>query len=166
MKLRKLQIKDISGMLEWMTDPNLAKNFRFNPLNQDEEKIKKFILNSYGAQNKHFAITDESDEYLGTVSLKEIDYENKTAEYAISLRACAIGTGVATFATKEILKKAFYEYNLNRVYLNVLSENIRAQKFYDKIGFVYEGEFKQHIVKNDEFRDLKWYAILKKDFEG
>ena len=54
MKLRKLQIKDISGMLEWMTDPNLAKNFRFNPLNQDEEKIKKFLLDLRCQDTHHF----------------------------------------------------------------------------------------------------------------
>ena len=165
MKLRPLQIKDAEGMLEWMHNPDIAKNFRFNTSGQTLDKVKNFIENSFDEETKHYAVANENDEYLGTISLKAINREDKTAEYAISMRACAIGTGAAAIATRELLKKAFYEMELNRIYLNVLSDNVRAQKFYEKMGFTYEGEFKQHICKNGEFKDLKWYAILKENFE-
>lgn len=36
------------------------------------EKVKKFIENSFNEENKHFAIVNSSDEYLGTISLKNI----------------------------------------------------------------------------------------------
>lgn len=38
------------------------------------------------ASARHYAICDDKDVYQGTISLKEVDMENGTAEYAIVLR--------------------------------------------------------------------------------
>ena len=43
--------------------------------------------------------SDQDDEYLGTISLKNIDLKNKNAEYAISTRKKARGTGANQQAT-------------------------------------------------------------------
>ena len=56
--------------------------------------------------------------------MKNIDLDNKKAEYAICVRKKAMGTGVAKEATLEILRIAFEEMGLNKVYLNVITENI------------------------------------------
>ena len=165
MLLRKLNEKDIPFMLEWMRDPDINKMFQFDASKMTEESSRKFINSSYTDVDKHYAIIDEEDVYMGTVSLKNINNTNSSAEYAISLRKAAIGAGYAQFATTEILKIAFYELDLNKVYLNVISENIRANKFYEKFGLIYEGEFKEHFCIRGEYKDVKWYRILKSEFE-
>ena len=63
------------------------------------------------------------------------------------------------------MRIAFYELGLKRVYLNVITENKRANAFYKKIGFVYEGTFKKHILINGELKDLNWYRMLKEEFD-
>ena len=134
------------------------------------EDIKFFCTTSKIPQsvkhgdNLHFAIVDEKDEYLGTVSLKSIDLDNMTAEYAIAVRKKARGRGVATAATFDVLKKAFSDYGLNRVYLNVFSDNEPAIKLYERCGFKFEGEFREHLRKGDKFLNWKWYGILAKEF--
>lgn len=161
-KIRILENKDVSFMLEWMHDEDINKNFTFNAKNYTEDNAIDFIEKSWvDKEHRHYAIADANDEYLGTISLKNISLLNRTAEYAIALRTRAIGKGVSSYATKEIIKIAFEELDLNRVYLNVLSENTRAIKFYEKMNFVYEGEFKQHILKDGILKNLKWYAVLK-----
>lgn len=159
-KLRKLQDKDIPYMLEWMHEQENKFIFQHDFLSTGEDEIREFIKNSYTSINKHFAIVDESDEYLGTISLKNIDYKNRNAEYAISTRSKIRGTGINTIANKLLLEYAFDELELVRVYLNVLSTNVRAKKFYEKNGFIYEGTFKNHILINSCFEDLDWYGIL------
>ena len=167
--LRKLLDKDADKMLEWMHDEAVNQNFRFDFASMTKERALNFIANSFTEENQHFAIIDENDEYLGTISLKNISVADKNAEYAIVVRKNFWGTGVAQKATAEILKYAFENLNLHRVYLNVLDENIRANKFYRKCGFIYEGKFKQHLylqVKNGggtSYKDLNWYAIINTD---
>ncbi len=164
MKLRRLELKDAPGMLEWMHEPTINKNFRTDFSSYDLKRVEAFISNSFTEQNKHFACTDESDEYLGTVSLKNIDYDSRNAEYAISFRKTSHGTGATYFATDEILKIAFYGLKLEKVYLNVIDKNLRAISFYEKLGFTLEGCFKKHIMINNSLENLLWYGILKEDY--
>jgi len=138
MKLRTMEKKDIIGILSWMKDPEVNQFFQFDANSVNEDTVTRFVENAQNKENNlHLAIVNEEDEYLGTVSLKEIDYINSRAEYAISLRKEAQGTGAALFATDEILKIAFNELGLNKVYLYVLSDNIRANKFSFKIFFKF-----------------------------
>lgn len=165
MILRLIQEKDVSGMLDWMHDPKVNRFFRFDGASMTEEKAKSFINQALSDAEKkiayNFAITDENDEYLGTISLKNIDWEAGVAEYAISMRSNAQGKGIATKATNEILRYAFEELGLNRVFLNVLYDNEKAIRLYEKCGFQYEGIFKNHIHIRGENKSLKWYAVMR-----
>ncbi|OZM56418.1 GNAT family N-acetyltransferase [Lottiidibacillus patelloidae] len=162
MKIRKLELKDKFGMLEWMIDPEINSYFRFDPNKISEEQIIDFITNAdVNEKDKHFAIVDQNDEYLGTISLKNINYQDANAEYAISLRKKAMGNNIAKRATDKIIDIAFKELELHKVYLNVISSNTRAIRFYEKYGFKYEGEFAEHVIIRGKYENLKWYSIIK-----
>lgn len=162
--IRKLENKDAEYMLEWMKDKDINCNFKTKFSDFSKQEVMNFIYNSYDSDNKHFAIINEDDEYQGTISLKNINNIDRNAEYSIVLRKSAIGNGVGRKATGDILRFAFEELKLHKVYLNVLSENIRAIKFYEKMNFKYEGEFKEHFFINGEFKDVKWFSIFKNKF--
>lgn len=166
--LRKLKPSDAPGMLEWMHDNEVIGLLptRFNDMTIED--CQRFINASLkdNRTNVHFAVTNESDEYLGTISLKNINYRDKNAEYAVVLGKKAIGKKIAHKATMEILHYAFEVLKLERVYLCVFKDNIRAVKFYNKFGFCYEGEFRKHMLgaKDNVFHDLQWYGILKEEY--
>ena len=169
MKLRKLEEKDADGMLEWMHDPEIQKEFRFNAERKDKDAVLRFIREAdtdlVDGKDIHYAISNEDEEYLGTISLKNVDLANKNAEYAIGLRRMAQRQGIGTEATQQILEMAFEQYHLEKVYLNVLSDNERAIRLYERCGFVYEGEFRKHLFLRGEYKTLKWYSILKEEWE-
>lgn len=170
-KLRELKEKDAPLMLEWMHDKDIAKSFRRDMSEMRLEDTLKFCKTAQhgnelnDGEDRHFAIVDEQDEYLGTISLKGISLQDRSAEYAISTRRKAHGKGIAYEATKLILHKAFKEYGLHRVYLNVLSENEAAIRLYERCGFQYEGKFRHHLnLNNSGYADLCWYGILEDEF--
>lgn len=169
--LRNLEEKDAPFMLEWMHDPQIQKCFQKNMMGMSLDDAEKFCRTSKNNQlteenrDLHYAIVEEQDEYLGTISLKNIDLVNMSAEYAISTRKCIQGTGAAGEATKLLLKKGFKELGLHRIYLNVLSDNARAVRFYEKCGFVYEGEFRDHICLEEKWKSLKWFGMLEAEFD-
>lgn len=134
MYLRKLHKKDAKFMLEWMHDENvtsgLKKKFHLKTL----EDCIGFIENSYKDDNSlHFAIADEGDIYMGTVSLKNIDREKRCAEFAIAMRSCAMGKGFSEYGMREIFRIGWEELGLNMIYWNVLKTNRRAIRFYEKM---------------------------------
>lgn len=158
--LRRLEEKDAPFMLEWMHDNTINCWFRYPFADITLEKVKFFIKYSFDEENQHFAITDAKDEYMGTISLKHISEKDHNAEFVVATRKKAQGTGLVEKAITEILRYAFNELGLHRIYLNVLADNIAARKLYENCGFDLEGEFKEAIRLHHQYRNVAWYAML------
>lgn len=132
MKLRALEEKDAEKMLEWMHDAELVKDMAKDFSSMTIENCLDFIRRSREDQeNLNLAIADNQDEYMGTVSLKDIRPEEKSAEFAITIRRSAMGKGYSAFAMKEIIRIG-REKGLEKIYWCVAKENKRAIAFYDK----------------------------------
>ena len=166
MILRKLKIKDAKYMLEWMHDERVTKNMYTNFAAMKLDNAKNFIRNSANDKNNiHFAIASDEDEYMGTVSLKHIDYEDKSAEFAITIRYKAMRGGYSWFGMDETLKYAFYSLNLENVYWCVSNENERALAFYKKHGFTVVDYVASNILdRYDSGVDLVWFSVFKEGF--
>lgn len=163
--LRELKIKDAEDMHEFITDKEISKSLIFMRYPYSSENMINFVENSWNDKiNIHYAISNSADEYIGTVSLKNIEYVDRTAEYAIVIRKKFWGQKIAYEATNKILFYGFNILNLNKIYLNVLANNNRAISFYEKYGFEKEGFFKKHIFHYGEYIDLIWYALFRENF--
>ena len=158
--LRKLVEGDASYMLEWMHDRDITSGFQRSFADATEDTVLNFINHSFDEENQHFAFVNERNEYMGTISLKHICHLNDKAEYAIVARKCAQGTGITRLATEELIQYAANELNLHKVYLSVLQENIRAQKFYEKCGFKYEGLEVDAVKIEKKYHNHMWYGII------
>lgn len=157
--LRPLKAKDAPRMVEMMHDEITTRFLQIGGPDYTESIALRFIGQTGDeSQHLHRAVADEADLYHGTVSLKNIDREKGEAEYAISLHPDAQGKGAAPVASSGILDIAFRELGLKRVYLNVLADNERANKFYKKFGF----RFTHTSVLNlrGEDRVLNWYEAV------
>ena len=161
--LRRLEEKDAPFMLGWMHDEEITAGFQRPFAQATMETVLAFIHNSFDEENQNFAFVNSQDEYLGTISLKHISHVNDKAEYAVVARKCAQGTGAAKQATEELLQYAFEELGLHKVYLSVLAENIRAQKFYEKCGFLREGLEVDAVKIQGRYHDHIWYGIRNCD---
>lgn len=134
MKLRELKIEDAPLMLEWMHDESVVQSLKTDFSKKTIDDCITFIKAAADhTENLHLAIADETDTYMGTVSLKHI--ANDSAEFGISIRSCAMGKGFAACAMEEILKEGFEQYHLENIFWCVDPENKRAVRFYDKNGY-------------------------------
>ena len=161
MHLRKLEIKDAPLMLEWMHDPGVVEKLRGCFLTKTLADAEAFISFSRRDQNNlHLAICSEEDEYMGTVSLKGLDRQNKSAEFAITVRKYAMAKGYAWFGMEEIIRKGFGEMGLQSIYWCVSGENQRAIRFYQKHHFQETEDVPQSILEGyDSSQPLKWYRV-------
>lgn len=164
-RLRQLELQDAECMLEWLRNPDIYSKMQYDPASQNIEKCRNFIEKSWtDKENLHYAITNKKSEYLGTVSLKNIDRKNSSAEFAVVLHPKAMGMGVGTVALEAIMEIAFVQLELNKVYLYVRSDNERAVVFYKKNHLEYEGCFKEHLKVGNVYKDIYWYALRKRKY--
>lgn len=165
MYLRDLKIQDAPWMLEWMHDKHVVENMGTNFMTKSLEDCQNFIQWAKTAnQDLHLAVTDEMDEYMGTVSLKHI--ADGTAEFAITVRACAMGKGFSAFGMDSILKKGLFEMGLEKVYWCVSPDNKRAVRFYDKYGYprVSVDTLNPQGYTKEQESYFIWYAVTKEDY--
>lgn len=170
MYLRKLELKDAPYMLEWMHDYSVVQNLQVDFSKKTIDDCKTFIMDS---QNEgiclHKAISDNSDEYLGTVSLKNIDSTNSMAEFAICIRKKAMGKGYSEFAMKEIIRIGFEELDLKHIYWYVSEQNERAIRFYDKQNYkrvdLENLEECNMLLLDDSLlkKNYIWYVVKRND---
>lgn len=167
MKLRKLQKEDAPFMLEWMHDDEVV---HFLSANFAEKKIEDCLAFIEKTQNfdtdMSLAITNEENEYVGTVSLKHIDHINSVAEFAISIRKTAMGKGYASYAMAEILKKGIEELKLKNIYWCVSCENKRAVRFYDKNKYLRTNSVPESLrnrYSKELNKKLIWYVYAREE---
>lgn len=169
MKLRELKISDAESMLEWMHDEELCAHMQADFASKSIEDCLNFIKSSsHDPHYVHFAVADDDDAYMGTVSLKNIQFEEGVAEFGIVVRRCAMGKGYAQFGMKEIIRYAFEQLQLKSVVWCVSKFNLRANKFYIKnhYSLITEGVPKPIQEKYEGVENLVWFGINRDEFQG
>lgn len=143
-------------MLEWMHDESVVCHLGTNFMEKTIDDCARFIAWANETDTDlHLAVVDDNDEYMGTVSLKHI--QEGTAEFAITVRACAMGKGYSRFGMAAILEKGIRELGLRAIYWCVSPDNHRAVRFYDKCGYVRTEQVPQHFRENYS-QSLIWYV--------
>lgn len=133
MRLRKFEEKDAQLMLEWMHDDSVVHFMQADFASKTIDDCKSFISAAQDtSKNVHLAIVDDFDEYMGTVSLKNI--HDGSAEFAITIRKCAMGKGYSSWGMKKLINEGL-NHGLHQIYWCVAPENKRAVKFYDKNSY-------------------------------
>lgn len=159
MKLRNLISEDAPLMLEWMHDKSVVAHLGTNFAEKTLADCQRFIAWANETDTDlHLAVTDDNDEYMGTVSLKHI--ADGTAEFAITVRTCAMGKGYSGFGMAAILEKGKKELGLSAIYWCVSQKNIRAVRFYDKNGYTRTEKVPDHILNAytaQQRADFIWY---------
>ena len=166
--LRELERRDLSIINGWRNNPKvialLGAPFRYINAEVDEAWFDAYMRNR-GNAVRCTIIHEETGQAIGLVSLTNINHLNQSAEFHIMVgEAEKQNCGAGTFAVHAMLSHAFYNMNLNRIELTVLSSNGRAQHVYEKCGFQKEGILRQAYFKQGLFEDAYRYSILRSEY--
>lgn len=164
--LREITADDLIVINKWHNDQELYQflggPFRYVNIETDMHWFENYMNNRQ--KQVRCAICDSANQIIGTVNLLNMDYVTRTAEYSILIETKHRGKGVGKRATLEILKHAFLNLNLHKVYLYVLEHNIRAIQLYETVGFKTEGKLRDAIFKLGKYENLLIMSILESEF--
>lgn len=153
--------EDIENKVKWINDANNNRYLHYDiplTIKKTTDWYRKKAHNRLDCTIVYDGIP------VGLIGLIEIDMINQKAEFYISMgRHDFKRKGIATIATKLILKYAFEKLGLNKIFLNVDEENEAACCLYKKIGFVQEGRFIQDIMHHGKLINRVRFAIFKGD---
>ena len=106
----------------------------------------------------------DDDRLVGSCQLHSISPVHRSAELQIRIgEPRSRGVGLGTEAVELLLKFAFDDLNLHRVYLHVLSTNGAAIHLYGKTGFVEEGVLRDGAYIDGRYVDLVVMGLLESE---
>lgn len=102
---------------------------------------------------------------VGMLAIMEIVPEHGRAEIGcVMISAGVQRAGVNTRAQFLILKYLLDELKYRRVEWKCNAENAVSRYAAHRMGFVYEGRFRHHMVVRGRSRDTDWFSLTDKDW--
>lgn len=160
--LRPITDEDTSLIVAWRNSDAVRSRFIYRePFTVEGHRSWLKNMVETGKAIQTIVCDLETDKPLGSVFLRDVDRKHNKAEYGIFLgEAQARGRGVGTAAAKLLLRYAFCEEKLHRVFLRVLADNAQAIRSYEKAGFVREAYLRESVYLDGTYNDVILMSVL------
>jgi RimJ/RimL family protein N-acetyltransferase len=147
--LRRKRMDDAPADYAWRRDPELARFDAAAPL---RSSYTDFLVTfredvEYPTPFRRvYAIEDMAGQHIGNVMYYNIDDRRKDAELGITIGDKRFwGRGYGRDVVRTFLRHLFSDVGLDRVYLNTLDWNVRAQQSFLAAGFVECGTTRRGV---------------------
>ena len=164
--LRLLEREDLAARVSWFNDPEINRYLVSDypvSLAKTEAWFSKTVLDD---AKVHFSIIDKkSNELIGMTGLLQINQKDRHTQMYITIGNKRFhGLKLPDQIIPLVLRYAFVELNLNKVYLWTIPENERGRRVYERNGFIKEAEMVSHLYCRGAFQTLIQHRILKNEF--
>ena len=168
-RLRALESTDLERAHTWINDREVTRYLaaRFPLSLADERRWLEELPTNGSAAGVLLAIETKEGVHIGNIDLHRVHVEDRKAGLGIMIGEKEYwSNGYGGDAIVTLLRFAFHEMNLNRVWLHVFEFNERARASYKKCGFREEGRLRQHYYAEGRYWDVFAMAILRDEFEA
>jgi RimJ/RimL family protein N-acetyltransferase len=162
--LRPVDEGDYEALAVAMADPDVVR-LTGSHGEIGEEKAREWYRTRRDQTDRlDLAIVDKAaGVVVGEAVLNEWDPDNQSCNFRILIGPSGQGRGLGTEATRLIVGYGIEQLRLHRISLGVYAFNPRAQRAYEKCGFVREGVHRDALHWEGAWHDAISMAILATD---
>lgn len=164
--LRAVESTDYELLWKWANTPEVmqywGRSGNTESLAQVAEREKAEASRGNSAK---FIVETKDQRAIGQIDYYDLNWQSRSAWVSILIAEKEYwGGGYGTDAMHVLLRFLFRELGLHRVALNVHETNVRAQRSYEKNGFVREGVMRDWTFFDGAWRDAILMSVLTEDF--
>ncbi len=165
--LRPVVEADYEALAAAMADPEVIR-FTGSRGEIGEEKAREWYRTRAAMTNRiDLAVVDKATGLVvGETALNEWDPDNRSCNFRILIGPSGRDRGLGTEATKLTVGYGIEELGLHRISLGVYAFNPRAQRAYEKTGFVVEGRLRDELYWDGEWVDGIVMSILAPEWKA
>jgi RimJ/RimL family protein N-acetyltransferase len=165
--LRALEPDDYTKLHQWRQDEEYMGFYRgvirYSSSLNEQQWVQQRI-NDKDSVTCAICMRD-THEFIGCTFLNNIDLINRSARGGTFIgERSQRGKGLGFEARMLILKHAFFDWGLERVWAHIHVSNHASIKMHEKCGYIVEGVLRSASFKHGRFEDCVTLAVLKKDF--
>lgn len=166
--LRAIERQDLPQLLEWRNRPEYRRYFReYRELSTDNQKewYESIVLKDHCT--RMFSIIEVStNRLLGACGLCYIDWVNRTADFSIyiGLDNLYIDEHFAVDAANVMIKYAFEELNVNRLWSEIYEFDDEKKKFFQTLSFSLDGVHRETHWAEGKWHDSLFFSKLASEY--
>jgi len=163
-RLRPMSDKDLPLVLEWRNSDRVRANMYTDHIISTKEHQAWFTKAKDDVKSKHF-IFEHKGTLVGVVNIVQIDYDNKKCYWGFYLGEIDAPKTSGPAMEFLALEYMFETLEMRRICCEVFAFNEPVIKLHKKFGFVEEGVFVGHTLKNDKYEDVVSMAIFREAWD-
>lgn len=168
-KLRNIDLKDYKSLLPIWNNEEIIK-YTYQPYITNDEDCKnhiEWVLNNQKNNDFYYnsLVIEFDKKIIGIIGIEIKSKYAKEYELWYILLEKYWGKGFATEAVKTLLDKFLHEVDVERLYAEAVIENIASWKLLEKIGMKKEGCLRNKFFRNNIYKDLLVYSLLKNEYQ-
>lgn len=158
--LRAARAEDVDDLHRYMSDPDVCRYLRHEPLDLDECRhyLEHWTIDGVVSRRWLRLVIELEGRQVGFVSLDR--RESDTAEAGWVLDPGVEGRGIGFEAAKALLELGFGELEMHRIEARPDPRNARSIRLCERLGLVREGHLREVTRVGDERRDELVFAVL------
>ena len=169
-RLRPVEREDLPRFVRWFNDPEVRRYLlMYLPfsLAQEERWYESLLDRLAKGDDVLLGIETAEGVHIGNIGLHSIDWKNRCTELGITIGEKEYwGQGYGTDAIRTLLRLAFQEMNLHRVFLRVDADNERGIGCYEKCGFQRDGTLREAIFREGQYHDQLMMSVLVSEYHS
>lgn len=163
--LAAMERSDMPLVASWINDERISYYNGIRLPVSLEEQTAWFDRVAKDRGKKKLIIRNARGTRVGMVSIFNQDDRNRNAEVGVYVAPRHMGRGYALEALAMLLRYAFLELNLHKVYARIFDFNKPSIKLFEKLGFRKEAVLKDELFTGGKYQDVLVYTIYQGDRE-
>lgn len=140
--LRRWKESDANDLYKYASDPAVGPIAGW-PAHQSLDESRNVIKNVFNSKEAYAICLKENDKAIGAIELKLNGHTDMTKKYdecelGYWLGKPFWGQGIMTEAVREILRHAFEDIGMSKVWCGYYEGNVKSKRVQEKIGFKYQ----------------------------
>lgn len=170
MRLRWMTEGDVDALYRIFSDPDVMRYWGAPPL-ADREAAAALLAEIQENFRRRSAMKwgvaeSGTDRVIGTVTLFNLNLDNRRAEIGYGLDRDFWRKGYMNEALQALLSFAFNVLDLHRLEADVDPRNVGSIRSLEKLGFQREGYLRERWHVNGEIQDAYFYGLLRPEWEA
>jgi UDP-4-amino-4,6-dideoxy-N-acetyl-beta-L-altrosamine N-acetyltransferase len=166
-QLRTLTADDRDRVRAWRNSDRVRTGmYTDHVIGEDEHN--KWFSGALVARNARYLIAELDATPVGFVSFTAITppppAEGSTCDWAFYIGESSTPRGVGSCMEVRALDHAFGELGIRKLSCEVLDSNISVVGMHEKFGFIKEGLFRKHALKNGAAEDVHRLALFAEEW--
>ena len=158
--IRPIELNDKERLLQWRNSDKVRCNMYTDHIISEEEH-NLWFSNALAHKPSPYLIFLYKEKPVGYISFTNITTLKEHCYMGFYLGETNIPLGLGAIMEFFVLDYAFLTLKIRKLCCEVFTFNPGVIKLHENFGFIHEGKFTEHYLKNDKYEDIACLAKFR-----